>query len=133
MELSFIVIDDSELDCFIARKIIRHTNEHLSINTFQDAQLALETIQAGIAHAAGSKTIVLLDLQMPLMNGFQFVEEFEKLPPETQKKYMVVILSSTRNTNDIHRILTYPAVNDILEKPLTREKLSSLMAKAQSR
>jgi hypothetical protein len=63
------------------------------------------------------------------MNGFQFVEEFEKLPAEKKKKYMIIVLSSTRNTNDISRILTYNDVQSMLEKPLTLEKLSSLVDK----
>jgi len=133
MELSFIVIDDSELDCFIARKIIEHTDANLHVKTFQNAQLALETIRENDAVDSDAITIILLDLQMPLMNGFEFVEEFEKLPPEVKKMYMVVVVSSTRNNKDIFRILTYRAVHSRLEKPLTREKLLSLIAEARSR
>ncbi len=42
MELSFIIVDDNELDCFIARKIIKHTDENLPITTFQDANKLIE-------------------------------------------------------------------------------------------
>jgi len=133
MELSFIVIDDSELDCFIARKIIEHTDTNLHVQTFQNAQLALETIRKNAVVDNHVTTIVLLDLQMPLMNGFEFVEEFEKLPIEVRKRYVVVVLSSTRNNKDIFRILTYHTVYSRLDKPLTREKLLSLMLEAQLR
>jgi CheY-like chemotaxis protein len=132
MELSFIVIDDSELDCFIARKIIEHTDESLTVQTFQSAQQALSAISDGSAANNSVITIVLLDLQMPLMNGFQFVEEFEKLPAGIQKKYKVVLLSSTRNTNDIFRILTYNTVSSLLEKPLTKEKLFTLLMQVKT-
>ena len=132
MKLSFIVIDDSELDCFIARKIIEHTDKGIKIQTFQDAQLALEAIKADHDPASGGTTIILLDIQMPLMNGFEFVEAFEKLPAEILKNCMVVILSSTRNPNDIFRLLTYPVVHSHIEKPFTREKLFELILQLQS-
>ena len=132
MEFSFIVIDDSELDCFIARKIIEHADSNLTVQTFQSAQQALETIHDGTASKNSAITIILLDLQMPLMNGFQFVEEFEKLPDDIQKNYRVVLLSSTRNTNDIFRILTYNTVSSLLEKPLTKEKLFTLLLQVKT-
>ena len=94
MELSFLVIDDSELDCFIARKIIEHTDEKLSVKTIQNAQYALETISENTVPDNDLVVVILLDLQMPLMNGFQFVEEFEKFPGEMKKGYKIVVLSS---------------------------------------
>jgi len=127
MKLSFILIDDSELDCFIARKIITHADKSIDINSFKNAQHALEFLIARPVDDKEEMTIILLDLQMPLMNGFQFVEEFEKLPPKVKKRYTTVILSSTRNTNDIYKIQSYKSVHSLLEKPLTMEKLFSLM------
>jgi len=64
---------------------------------------------------------------MPLMSGFQFVEEFEKLPVEIQEKYKIIILSSTRNKNDIFRVLNYKNVSHFQEKPLTRENLLTMV------
>ena len=93
MILSFIIIDDSELDCFIARKIIGNvTDGKLPVKIFQSGTEALETIRDDTTATNDTDFIlILLDLQMPLMNGFQFVEEFEKLPQETRKKYKVVM------------------------------------------
>src|SRR5471030_1690520 len=98
MILSFIVIDDSELDCFIARKIIGHVSGvKFPVKIFQSSREALEAITNDDAEQKDSNDfiLILLDLQMPLMNGFQFVEEFEKLPKETRNKYKIVMLSST--------------------------------------
>ena len=133
MELSFIIIDDSELDCFIARKIIEHTDKSIPVEAYQNGILALDVLRDKyVAHGGNAKTVISLDLQMPLMNGFEFVEEFEKLREETRKNFTVIILSSTRNSNDIFRILTYHSVHSILEKPFTREKLLELMMDLRS-
>jgi CheY-like chemotaxis protein len=130
MEFSFIVIDDSELDCFLARKVIELTDKCLITRTFQNAQHALDAIGENPIGRGKHPIIILLDIQMPELNGFQFVEEFEKFPLEVKENYIIIILSilsSERNRNDIYRLLTNGTVNSIIEKPLTREKLFSFL------
>jgi CheY-like chemotaxis protein len=130
IEFSFIVIDDNELDCFVTQKFLERNNKNLLIQTFQNAHRALETIRENPNRNNLIPTIILLDLQMPFMNGFDFVEEFERLPAEVQKNYRIIILTvltSVGNPADIYRILTYGAVRDIVQKPLTKEKLISLL------
>jgi CheY-like chemotaxis protein len=129
-EFSFIIIDDSELDCFVTKKFLERTNKNFSIEIFHNAEQALDTIGKNHSLEEDLPTIILLDLQMPQMNGFKFVEEFEKLLPEIQKNYIIIILTvltPTRDPNDLYRIFTYRKVNSIVEKPLTKEKLISLL------
>ncbi len=128
MEFSFIIIDDSELDCFVTQRLLKHSNRNVIVKTFQNARQVLEIIRES-SKEDNQATIILLDLQMPLMNGFDFVEEFEKLPAEVQKSYTIAILSSTKNPTDVYKILTYKTVNSIIEKPLTKEKLLSLISR----
>jgi CheY-like chemotaxis protein len=134
-EFSFIIIDDSELDCFVTQKFLERTNKNFIIKTFQNAEQALEKIGKNRTKFGKVPVIILLDLQMPFMNGFRFVEAFEKFPPEIQKKYMIIILTvltPASDPNDTHRILTYKTVNSIIEKPLTKEKLNASLKQAGS-
>jgi len=129
-EFSFIIVDDGELDRFLTRKFLELTYTGVSIRSFQDAQHVLDIIRMTPTGNNPAQTIILLDLQMPMMNGFQFVEEFEKLPPEVQKNYKVVvqtILTSKNDASDISAISAYKAVNSVIQKPLSREKLLSLI------
>jgi CheY-like chemotaxis protein len=129
-KFSFIVIDDSELDCFVTQKFLEHADKNLVVKTFQDAHDVLEMIRGNIVGDDLLPAIILLDLQMPVMNGFRFAEEFERFPPEVKKDYKIIILtilSSTGNPNELYKILNYPEVHTIIEKPLTIEKLSSLL------
>ena len=132
MELSFLVIDDSELDCFIARKIIEHTDKSLSVKSYLSGREVIEQIRVDFDKRDMPLTIILLDLRMPIMNGFQFVDEFEKFPLDIKIKYQIHILSSSKNTNDLYRILTYDTVISIIEKPFTREKLQALITKIKA-
>lgn len=132
MELSFIVIDDSELDCFVARKIIEHTDKSLQVQSYTNGREVIEQIRADFDRRDLPLTIILLDLRMPIMNGFQFVDEFEKLPLDIKMKYQIHILSSSKNANDIYQILTHNTVVSMIEKPFTREKLLSLIMKIKT-
>ncbi|MEJ7766701.1 MAG: response regulator [Chitinophagaceae bacterium] len=124
----FIVIDDNKLDCFIAEKIILNTGVSEKISVFDDARKALEYIREEIDFTPGSKLVILVDIQMPMMNGFEFVEAFESLPEETRNKFVVFMLTSSINQSDLNRISNYTSVLQLLNKPLSVVKLTSMMA-----
>lgn len=126
-KLHFIVIDDSKLDCFIAEKIIKNTGISESIKSFLQATEALDYIKATPPDDQ-NRTIILVDIQMPVMNGFEFVEAFEKLPADLIKNYTIFIISSSINENDLSRVHNYATVKQFLNKPLTSNNLSVLLA-----
>ena len=123
----FIVIDDNKLDCFIAEKIILNTGLSDDIRSFIDAQKALDFISTNQLVAESERCIIIVDIQMPLMNGFEFVEAFEQLPQSIQDNYYIYVLSSTINENDLNRVRNYRSVKHLLDKPLTSKKLSYLV------
>jgi CheY-like chemotaxis protein len=125
-KLNFIVIDDSKLDCFIAEKIIKNTGKCETIRSFLQAREALEFISKTHADAQ-SQTIILVDIQMPVMNGFEFVEAFEKLPKEITANYTIYIITSSINENDLDRVHNYSSVKQFLNKPLTSNNLAILL------
>jgi CheY-like chemotaxis protein len=125
-KLNFIVIDDSKLDCFIAEKIIKNTGKSDSIKSFLQATEALDFISKN-PREDGSHTIMLVDIQMPVMNGFEFVEAFEKLPAEITSHYTIYIISSSINENDLNRVHSFASVKQFLNKPLTSNNLAILI------
>ena len=126
-KMNFIVIDDSKLDCFIAEKIIKNTGISESIKSFLQATEALDYIRS-IPVDDHTRSIILVDIQMPVMNGFEFVEAFEKLPEELIRHYTIFIISSSINENDLSRVHSYVTVKQFLNKPLTSNNLSVLLA-----
>jgi len=124
-KLNFIVIDDSKLDCFIAEKIIKNTGKSESIKSFLQATEALDFIAN--TPPDDSHTIILVDIQMPVMNGFEFVEAFEKLPAHVTGNYTIYIISSSINENDLNRVHNFVSVKQFLNKPLTSNNLAILI------
>ncbi len=123
---NFIVIDDSKLDCFIAEKIIKNTGKSESIISFQIAKDALDYIEKTVPDA-NSQTIVLVDIQMPIMNGFEFVEAFEKLPESITSSYVIYVISSSINDIDLNRVHNYQSVKQFLNKPINSNNLAILL------
>lgn len=121
MELSFIIVDDRELDCYIAEKLIQKTGLSKSNKIFYDAINALEYIK-NLGKKDGI-TVILLDVMMPVMNGFQFIETFEKFPIEVTANYRIIPITTSLNKNDINKISNYNSVVGVLKKPYTFEAL----------
>ena len=126
-KLHFIVIDDSKLDCFIAERIIKNTGKSESIMSFQQAVEALEYI-SNRPDDEQSHTIVLVDIQMPVMNGFQFVEAFEQLPTHITSQYTLYVITSSINENDFTRVHNFASVKQFLNKPLNANSLTILLS-----
>jgi len=128
-KLNFIVIDDSKLDCFIAEKVIQNSGRSETVKSFMVATEALDYITSN--SSSDTKTVVLVDIQMPVMNGFEFIEAYEeKVPEEARNKYLVNLLSSSINETDMIRAKGYKSVNKFLNKPLTKDTLDVILASA---
>lgn len=125
--LHFIVIDDSKLNCFIAEKIIRNNPAETSVHVFMEASEALDYIAHRPDSESFSRTIVIVDIQMPVMNGFEFVESFERLPARTRVQYDIFMISSSVNESDHSRISNYQSVKKLMQKPLTKEMLAYII------
>lgn len=123
----FIIIDDSELDCFIASKMIRHSGKSVSVKSFLNAKDALEYIKDPLAPTDNYITVLLLDLLMPIMSGLEFVEQFEQLPAEIQEKYQIVAFTSSMNKKDMAKMKNFKTVRFLLDKPLTVEVLQTIL------
>lgn len=130
MKQKFLIIDDSELDCYIAQKVIQYASRNVDISMYKDGQKALDHI-VQTPHADDPlKTIVLLDILMPVMDGYAFMEKFERLQPEIKNKCMIIAITSSMYRNQIDRIYTFESIRGVLEKPITMEELNQIIHSA---
>jgi CheY-like chemotaxis protein len=125
-----MLIDDNELDNFLNQQIIEGNNfsEKVYVNT--GARSALEFLKNLSLHLDIADRIlpdvIFVDINMPMMDGFQFVEQFEKFAASLKKKIQVVILTTSINPEDRVRATLFKSKVSFLNKPLTDEMLNSM-------
>lgn len=120
-----MLIDDNELDNFVNKKLIE--NEHFAGQVLiQPSGIsALEYLKK---QTAGSEIpdVVFLDIMMPNMDGFGFLEEFEKLTEDVKKKSKIVMLSTSESFKDLNKANQNKYVYKFLNKPLSKSVLDAL-------
>ena len=115
-QYNFLLVDDSLLDLFIHKKMISISNIAESITTFNSAEEALEYLKEN--ESVLPECIMLLDLQMPGMNGFEFIDVFANLSDRIKNSVRIFILSSTVDHGDIKKAQENPFIEDMISKPV---------------
>jgi len=126
---SVMLIDDNEIDNLINQKMIESAEIAQHIYTHTGAKSAIEFLRNLEKLDLADQVlpdIIFLDIDMPLMDGFQFLDEFEKLSLATKKKCRIVMLTSSINPQDFNRSKKYINVKLYLNKPLTYESIVGL-------
>ncbi|MBS1486994.1 MAG: response regulator [Bacteroidetes bacterium] len=123
---SVMLIDDNEIDNLINQKMIEAAAVTDHIYTHTGAKSAIEFLKNMEKMDLAEKVlpdVIFLDIDMPLMDGFQFLDEFENLSPLTRKKCKIVMLTSSINPQDFNRSKKYPNVRLYLNKPLSHDSI----------
>ena len=127
---SVLLVDDNEIDNLINQKMIEASGiaEKIFVNT--SAKSALEFLNNLTVLAQSSRDLLpellFLDIDMPLMDGYQFLDEFGKLDGAIKDKVKIIMLTSSINPHDERTAKSYPFVKQFLHKPLTKEMLVDL-------
>lgn len=124
---TIFLIDDDPLTNYIHRRVIA-SKYAFNIVEFTDPVKALETLQQYTpAEADQLPEIIFVDINMPHMDGWEFLEAFQKLPDFVLAKCDVIMLSSTINQREIERARTYGVVKEFVSKPLSLDTLAMLI------
>lgn len=121
-----MLVDDNDTDNFISGKIIEMTGFSERVIAMDSGSDALEYLRNNSEVPENIPEVIFLDINMPYVDGFVFLFEFEKLSPKIKAKSKIIILSSSDNKRDIDRIVDNPLVIHYIVKPLSVESLQKV-------
>ena len=121
------LIDDDALVNFLNQEIIKDSHPDKKVRSFESATEALEVIKE-MLNTSYSKLpqIILLDINMPVMDGWEFLDIFDQLPENKTKDCKIIMHTSSIDPRDIEKAKTYKAVVDYMTKPLNLQSLSKI-------
>lgn len=127
--ITICLVDDDDIYQFVMRKIIENLKLEIikKILSFGDGEEALEFLTNNIANKEELPNIILLDINMPIMDGWQFIEEYIRLKPRLGKKITIYMVSSSNDREDIQRARKISEISDYIIKPVTPEQLTVMI------
>lgn len=125
---SILLVDDNDADNFLHREVIAEAGFAERVDEVLDGEDAIRFIQEAEADDDGyfPPACIFLDIRMPRMDGFEFLEAFETLPAERRTSTVIIMLTSSMNERDQERAARFESVGGYLQKPLTVEQLDGI-------
>jgi CheY-like chemotaxis protein len=121
-KIKLLVIDDDDINIFIIKKIVEKTGYNVEMISKTNA---IDYLAEVLSSGETLPQLILIDINMPVLNGWEFLEAYEKLGvPQKVDMYM---LSSSVYENDIEKAKTYTMVKGFISKPLSIERLTELL------
>jgi CheY-like chemotaxis protein len=125
----FVVIDDDPVNNALCKMIIKVALGKMDVKTFTLPEKGFQFIKTEYTiNMNGSISIILLDLNMPIMSGWEFLEHFEELDEVIKKQVKIYILSSSVDPRDKERASKNKYVENYITKPLTVEIVLDITA-----
>lgn len=122
------IIDDDPIFVFSAKKMMKIADFCNGFLVFHNGQDALNNLKSIISTNQQSlPDVILLDLNMPVMDGWEFLDEFVKIP--TSKEITIYIVTSSVDPQDVIKVKAYDKVSNYILKPISMDSLKKLMTK----
>lgn len=126
MNRNFIVVDDDQTNNFLCMKIITTVFPDSNVQTFSDPETALVYINNMFGNATDGNAVLFLDINMPTLSGWDFLEEFERFDTGIKGQLKIYMLTSSVDERDKDRAAENKNVCGYIEKPLSKEMIRNM-------
>lgn len=128
--MKIYVIDDDHLSTFVTLNMLALEDATYDISTFLSANEALEALQE--VNEAEIPELIFVDLNMPIMDGWDFLDALAPLAPRLRERCSIYILTSSLDISDTNRLKDYPFVSGLIQKPIRSEDINFVACKLYS-
>ncbi len=123
---NILLIDDEEINLFILQNLLRLSGIDAEITFFNTSKKGINYLQSLVEKKEKLPDLILLDIEMPVMNGWDFLEDYKKINKSYTYDSKVIIFTTSIVEQDIIRARSYEEVADFVNKPMTVEMLKSI-------
>ncbi len=120
-----LLVEDDPITIMVCDRIIKMTSFAEKVKSCQNGKVAIDYL-AALSDSEQVPDIIFLDINMPVMNGWDFLEEFDKIKPRFKSLPRIYLLSSTVDPEDYKKAKDFILVQDFLSKPLSKEVLQNI-------
>ena len=128
---NILLIDDDKINNFLNEKLLKKVGSFDNISIFLDGESALHFLQKEAANGNNSPELIFVDINMPIMNGIEFLENYHHIEFKNKEKVTLIGLTTSLRPSDIERLQELKCKH-ILNKPLTKNSLNILITELLS-
>lgn len=121
-----LLVEDDPITILVCDRIIKMSDFAENVVSCENGKTAIDHINSIVEEGKQIPEIIFLDINMPVMNGWDFLEEFEKVKDRVKTLPRIFILSSTVDPEDYRRAKSFTAVDNFISKPLSKELLQTI-------
>lgn len=125
--INVCIVDDDDIYQFTMTMALESLKGVDRIMVFNDGAEALDFMLDNLNKENELPDIIFLDIDMPIMDGFQFMEEYVKIKPKVGKRIVIYMVSSSVDPADIERAKKISAISDYIVKPIKEEQLKTIL------
>lgn len=122
------IVDDDDVYQYTVTRALKSDSLAKKILVFSDGEEALDFLTDNIANKPILPDVIFLDVNMPIMDGWQFLEEYVKIKPRVGKQITIYMVTSSVDPVDVDRAKKFSEISDYLVKPIQPDQIRELVA-----
>lgn len=126
MHDNVMIVDDNEIDLIVGKRVIEKFSFARNVILVESAIKAMEYLEAHADEEDKLPDLIFLDINMPEMNGFEFLDAYAGLAEKMKRKCIIMMLTTSAHPDDRERAAKSPYVYDYMNKPLSGDKLKQV-------